>query len=261
MMSSASSQMADRDGANDPVRWSVVTGAAGSLGSAVAMRLASQGGNVLALDANEAVSALFSDADNVTAVAVDLTDPAALQSCLKSAIGASDGVAMLVNAAGLIWNEPLVALRGARFVSHALETWNRVIDANLTTAFVASSVIGARMIRAGGGSILNVSSISAQGIAGQAAYGAAKAGVEGLTRALAQELGPLGVRVNCVSPGFIDVPSTRTALSPDVLAGYLGRTPLRKLGDVEAFLDLVVAICENGFMNGAVVDFDGGLRI
>ena len=94
-----------------------------------------------------------------------------------------------------------------------------VIDANLTAPFVAATQVAARMVRRGGGSIVNFSSIASEGNAGQAAYGAAKAGIEGLTRTMAIELGPLGVRVNALALGFIDVATTRNAVADERLRG------------------------------------------
>jgi 3-oxoacyl-[acyl-carrier protein] reductase len=168
---------------------------------------------------------------------------------------------LLVNAVGQIWNEPAVALKGARFVPHDLTSFERVIRANLTATFVVAAAVAARMARAGGGAIVNFSSIAARGNAGQLAYSAAKAGVEGLTRTMAQELGPLGVRVNAIAPGFIDVESTRGALGQDTLQQYAKRTPVRRLGTVMEVAAAVDSLYRNGFMNGVVLELDGGLRL
>jgi len=117
------------------------------------------------------------------------------------------------------------------------------------------------MARSGGGSIINFSSIAARGNAGQVAYSAAKAGIEGMTRALAQELGPLGVRVNAIAPGFIDVASTRAALKPEVLDQYAKRTPVKRMGTVDEIVAAVESLHGNGFLNGVVLEIDGGLRL
>jgi len=162
---------------------------------------------------------------------------------------------------GMIWNEPVVALKGARFVAHAPETFGKVIGANLTAAFVVATRVAARMARKGGGVIVNFSSLSANGIAGQAAYSAAKAGVAGMTRAMAAELGPMSVRVNAVAAGFIDVVSTRAALSEAKIAEYLARTPAGRLGSLAEVIDAVEFLTANRFVNGAVLDLDGGLKV
>jgi 3-oxoacyl-[acyl-carrier protein] reductase len=168
---------------------------------------------------------------------------------------------LLVNAVGMIWNEPVVAVKGARVVAHATETFAKVIDANLTAAFVVAAGVAARMARRGGGAIVNFSSISASGIAGQAAYSAAKAGVAGMTRAMAAELGPMSVRVNAVSPGFINVASTRSTLSESKIDEYLTRTPVGRLGLLAELIDTVEFLATNKFVNGAVIDVNGGLKV
>ena len=100
-----------------------------------------------------------------------------------------------------------------------------------------------------------------QGNAGQAAYSAAKAGVEGLTRSMAMELGPLGVRVNAVSLGFIDVATTRKAVADSRLQQYAERSPLGRLGGLEEVVSVVEFLASNAFVTGTVVKVDGGLRL
>src|SRR3954469_13529590 len=199
-------------------QWVVVSGAGGALGSALAHHFAALGRPVLGLDQTFETAA---PAPGVTARSVDLLLEADVRQALADTIPASEPIALLVNAVGLIWNEPILALRGARFATHSLATWRKVTDANLTAPFVVATQVAARMVRRGGGSIVNFSSIASQGNAGQAAYGAAKAGIEGLTRTMAVELGPLGVRVNAVALGFIDVGSTKTAVADERLAAYV----------------------------------------
>ena len=197
----------------------------------------------------------------VTTRSVDLLIEADVRQALAEAIHASEPIALLVNAAGLIWNEPVLALRGARFSTHGLESWRDVIDANLTAPFVAATQVAARMVRRGGGSIVNFSSIASEGNAGQAAYGAAKAGIEGLTRTMAIELGPLGVRVNALALGFIDVATTRNAVADERLQAYAQKTPLGRLGHVEDVINAIEFLAANTFANGTIVKLDGGLRL
>ena len=111
------------------------------------------------------------------------------------------------------------------------------------------------------GVIVNISSISASGNAGQSAYSAAKAGVNALTKVWAKELGPMGIRVVAVAPGFCDTKSAHNALSESVLTQIVQDVPLRRLGRPEEIAAGVVAVIENGFIHGKVIQIDGGLVV
>jgi 3-oxoacyl-[acyl-carrier protein] reductase len=245
----------------DKTPWVVVTGAAGSLGSALARHCADKGRRLLALDQSPAPPEALGAAIDIVYRSVDLADATAVENILGECVPRHEPIALLLNTAGLIWNEPVLAVRGGRFTGHDPASWDRVLRANLTTAFAAGTRVAARMARTGGGLIVNFSSISARGNAGQVAYAAAKAGIEGLTRAMAQELGPLGIRVNAIAPGFIDVASTRAALTDPVIAAYVDRTPLRRLGTTADIADAVDALERNIFVTGSVLELDGGLRL
>jgi 3-oxoacyl-[acyl-carrier protein] reductase len=197
----------------------------------------------------------------MTARRVDLLAEADVRRALAETIPANETIALLVNAVGQIWNEPILAFRGAKLTTHSVDSWRSAIDANLTAPFVVATQVAARMVRRGGGSIVNFSSIASGGNAGQAAYGAAKAGIEGLTRTMAIELGPFGVRVNAVAPGFIDVATTRTAVAEQRLQTYAQNTPLGRLGHVDDVIGAIEFLAANTFVNGAIVTLDGGLRL
>lgn len=244
-----------------PQEWVVVSGAGGALGRRVAEHYATIGRQVLALDQDGAALAEVARTSGVATHVADLADANAVQIALDAALPRRDRILLLVNAVGLIWNEPVLALKGARFSVHEAGSFERVIRANLTAAFVTASRVAARMARSGGGVIINFSSISASGSVGQAAYGAAKAGIEGMTRAMARELGPLGVRVNAIAPGFFDVPTTRAALSDAALHDYERRTPVGRLGKVEELVEGIESLATNGFLNGVVLQLDGGLKL
>jgi 3-oxoacyl-[acyl-carrier protein] reductase len=229
-------------------QWVVVSGAGGALGGALAQHFASGGRRVLGLDRSFDAAA---PAPGVTTRTVDLLVEADLRQALADTIPANESIALLVNAVGLIWNEPVLALRGAKFATHSVETWRTVTDANLTAPFVVATQVAARMVRRGGGSIVNFSSIASRGNAGQAAYGAAKAGIEGLTRTMA----------NAVALGFIDVASTRSAVADERLQVHARNTPLGRLGDVEDVIGAVEFLAANRFANGTIVKLDGGLRL
>jgi 3-oxoacyl-[acyl-carrier protein] reductase len=241
--------------ATDP--WIVVSGAGGVLGRAIVSHFAAKGSSVLALD-RKFDSALPAGA---TARNVDLLVEQDVRQALADAIPATQPIGLLVNAVGLIWNEPTLALRGAKLAPHSLDSWRTVLDANLTAPFVVATQVAARMARRGGGSIVNFSSIASEGNAGQAAYGAAKAGIEGLTRTMAIELGPLGIRVNALALGFIDVATTRDAVAEDRLRSYVQKTSLGRLGSTDEVINAIEFLAANTFANGTVVKLDGGLRL
>lgn len=239
--------------------WVVITGAAGAIGSALVRHYLTRDRSVLALDRD--VAALADVAGDFVARAVDLTDDTAVTSILDGVLAAADRVALLINAVGLIWNEPVLAFRSGAITVHTAASWRRVVEANLTAPFIAASLLAQRMARTGGGAIVNFSSIASGGNAGQSAYAAAKAGIEGLTRTMAAELGPFGIRVNAVALGFIDVPTTRAAV-PEARAEMLqSRTPLGRLGQIGEVIGAVEYLAENSFTTGAVLRVDGGLRL
>jgi 3-oxoacyl-[acyl-carrier protein] reductase len=238
--------------------WVVVSGACGSLGSAFTDHFAAAHRSVLAID--KAFAKDVTSGTRLAQAAIDLTDAQAVDDALAAHIPVGARIALLVNAAGLIWNEPVITLKSGKFRPHGVDSWQAVIDANLTGPFVLATRIAARMARQGGGAIVNFSSVSAQGQEGQIAYGAAKAGIEGMTRAMARELGPLGIRVNAIAPGFIDVASTRAAVTPEQLSSISARTPLQRLGGIADLLSAVDLLATNSFITGAVLDVGGGLR-
>src|SRR5262245_50499416 len=237
----------------------VVSGAGGALGSALAAHYAGRGRRVLALDRR--VDPANAAPNGVTVRSVDLLVEADVSRSIAESLAAGEGISLLINAVGQIWNEPLLAFHGAKLATHSLATWRSVSDANLTAPFVVATQVAARMVRHGGGSIVNFSSIASRGNAGQAAYSAAKAGIEGLTRTMAIELGPLGVRVNALALGFIDVTTTRDAVVESRLQHYAEKTPLGRLGRVNEVIDAVEFLATNDFVNGTIVRIDGGLRL
>jgi 3-oxoacyl-[acyl-carrier protein] reductase len=238
-------------------QWVVVSGAGGALGSALVSHFAAAGRPVLALDREFGTTPPL----GVTARSVDVLIEADVRQALTDTIPAGASVALLINAVGLIWNEPILTLRSAKFATHSLESWHNVTNANLTAPFVVATQVASRMVRRGGGSIINFSSIASEGNAGQAAYGAAKAGIEGLTRTMAIELGPLGVRVNALALGFIDVATTRSAVAADRLQTYVQKTSLGRLGRIEDVIHAIEFLASNTFVNGTIVKLDGGLRL
>lgn len=190
----------------------------------------------------------------------DVCDPDSVDRAIEQAAGDGFEPDVLINNAGVIHSEPLVnmTVRGDRV--HSRENWRRVLTADLDSVFfVTSRVIDQMMRRRCKGLVISISSISACGNPGQSAYSAAKAGVNALTRAWAKELGPLGYRFAAIAPGFLDTPSTRSALNESVLGRLQQQIPLRKLGDTEAIYLAARHIVENDYLTGTVLEVDGGM--
>jgi 3-oxoacyl-[acyl-carrier protein] reductase len=244
----------------DKNSWVVVTGGGGAIGSALAQHCAlDYGCRVLALDRH--FDSSLNPSKSVISREIDLVNEAEVRDTLASVIMPGDVISVLINAVGMIWNEPIVGFQGGKLKTHSLESWRNVIDANLTASFVAATQVAARMVRQRYGSIINFSSVASNGNAGQAAYSAAKAGVEGFTRTLASELGPLGIRVNAIALGFIDVKTTRDAVGSNKLKHYQDKTPLGRLGSVQDVMGAINFLATNSFINGTILGIDGGLRL
>jgi 3-oxoacyl-[acyl-carrier protein] reductase len=239
----------------------LLTGGGRGLGRHIAESLIANGSRVCVLERDASLCAELR-ATGIRALLCDVSDPEAIDAAFAAA--ESDGIAfgVLINNAGLIHSEPLVNLLSRGDRGHSTDNWNRVLGANLDSVFfVTRRFVDHMMARRVKGIVVSISSIAAQGNAGQSAYAAAKAGVNALTRSWAMELGPLGYRFCAVAPGFIDTPSTRQALSDSLLDQLKRRIPLRRLGESEAVFQAVRAVIENEYMNGTVLEVDGGLTL
>ena len=168
----------------------------------------------------------------------------------------------LVNAAGWICSAPLYNLLGRPAGRHDLAVWEKTLRSNLTTALVMGSCVVEQMIRQRTrGVIINISSVAARGNAGQSAYAAAKAGCNALAMTWAKELGGFGIRALAIAPGFIDTPSTHSAMSEERLKDWVGKTALRRLGTPPEVARTVIFAVENDYLTGTVIELDGGLKL
>lgn len=226
----------------------IVTGALGSLGCSIAEALGKQQACVYGVDC------ISSEKDNY--YKVDVTDSKQVSHILSQI----ERVDVLINCCGMIYSEPMLnLLEGKR---HSEESWNRVIDSNLTSCFVMSSCVAEKMARSRTkGVIINFSSISAQGNMGQIAYSAAKAGIEAFTKAAAKELGLLKIRMCAIAPGFIDTESTDKSLSESMISYWKKNTPLRRFGKIEDVISAVEFIIKTDYLTGEIIHLDGGLTI
>jgi 3-oxoacyl-[acyl-carrier protein] reductase len=251
-------------GENDCLRGrtALVTGGGGSLGRAITLFLRDRGCRVIALDRDESGIKKLAAEAGVAIAACDLLDAAQAESRLREIWDANAPISILVNAVGVIHSAPLLDITNPAKRRHSADEWRRVVETNLTALFIATVNVVDRMVATRTrGVVVNLSSISAAGNAGQAAYSAAKAGVNAATLSWAKELGPLGVRFVAIAPGFVDTPSTRAALPEAVLTEWARRTPLRRLGTVEHVTNAVLFAITNEHLTGKVIEIDGGLTL
>ena len=238
----------------------IVTGGARGLGRATAEVLIENGHRVFLLDRDQVALAHVSDSFETRRV--DVTDANAVNQTIAEIAETCGGITTLINNAGLIHSEPLVNLTNPAEIMHDLGRFENTIRANLTSVFIVTSAVVNQMVRRRQtGTVVSISSVAARGNAGQSAYSAAKAGVEAVTVVWAKELGQLGIRFNAVAPGFIETPSTNSAVSEQTLEYVRKNTPLGRLGDAKSVADAVLFLIENDFITGATLDVNGGLRI
>ncbi|WP_332742567.1 SDR family NAD(P)-dependent oxidoreductase [Hydrogenophaga sp.] len=238
----------------------LVTGGAQGLGLAIARRLADDGATVVVADRNpQALAAL---AEGLEGVSMDVTDPEQVRTVVAGIVERHGRVDILVNNAGVIFSEPFVNVMNSAGIMHDYGRFRASLTVNLDSVFIVTAAVVEHMVkRRTKGAIVNISSISACGNEGQTAYSAAKAGVNAMTVTWAKELGRWGIRSNAVAPGFIGTDSTRQALNETVLKHIQTSTPLRRLGRASEVAQAVIALIENDFINGTVLDVNGGLTI
>lgn len=239
-------------------RTTLVTGASRGIGRAVALLLADRGSHLVLASrqatALEEVAALCRERGAVAhVVTMDLGDAASIKSGIDGALGLAGRIDHLVNNAGVVGDALLMRMKR--------EEWNRVLTINLTGAFEASRAVLPGMVRARYGRIVNISSVVAlMGNAGQANYCAAKAGLIGLTKALAREVASRQITVNAIAPGFIDTEMTRAVAEP-AREALIGQIPLGRLGTPEDVAQGVAFLLSPGgaYITGEVLNISGGL--
>ncbi|HYC09667.1 MAG TPA: SDR family oxidoreductase [Steroidobacteraceae bacterium] len=245
----------------------LVTGAGRGIGRSLAAHFAGKGANLALLDTNaEDVQQTTARCAGFGVVARSYIADAADEDSVVGAVeqvtedfGRLDG---LINNAGIVRDAMLIKVRDGQVVGKmSLEQWQSVIDVNLTGVFLCAREAAQRMIgHNGGGVIVNVSSISRAGNAGQTNYSAAKAGVAAMTVVWAKELARYGIRVGAVAPGFIRTPMVE-GMRPEALARMTSPIPLGRLGEPEEIAHAVGFIFENDLFTGRCLEVDAGLRM
>jgi len=236
----------------------LVTGASRGIGQAIADALMQSGAKVVGT-ATTAEGAAAIDArlkgNGGRGVALNVTDPKACEDIIDLIVKDFGGIQILVNNAGITRDQLAMRMKS--------EEWTDVIDTNLSAVFRLSQAVLRPMMKARSGRIINITSIVGHmGNPGQANYAAAKAGVSGMTRALAREIGSRNITVNCVAPGFIDTDMTR-ALSEEQQNALKANIPLARLGTPEDVAQAVAFLASPAaaYITGNTLHVNGGLYL
>ncbi|VXC94759.1 3-oxoacyl-(acyl-carrier-protein) reductase FabG [Burkholderia sp. 8Y] len=238
----------------------IITGAGQGIGAATALKFAREGAVVIACDINDAaakdVIAQCREAGaEGSAFRVDMSDRESVNAMVAAVRERHGRIDVLVNNAGIT--------RDARLQKMTIEQFDAVIDVNLRAVFHASQAVVDGMIAQGSGVILNASSVvGIYGNFGQTNYAASKFGVIGFTKTWSRELGPKGIRVNAVAPGFVETPILST-IPDDVLGKMRAQVPLGRLGRPEEIANVYAFLAsdEASYINGAVIEVSGGMTL
>ena len=247
-------------------RIAFVTGAGRGIGAATALRMAEEGARVALADVDtEGSKQVAAELERIGSeglvVSCDVSDSAKVQAAIDQAVSHFGRVDILVNNAGVLRDNLLFKMSES--------DWDTVMGVHLKGAFLCSRAAQKYMVEQKYGRIVSLSSTSALGNRGQANYSSAKAGLQGLTRTLAIELGPYGITANAVAPGFIDTEMTRSTarrqgLDPDEIIAQASKTiPVRRVGQPRDIANVICFLCsdEASFVNGQIIYVAGGPRV
>jgi 3-oxoacyl-[acyl-carrier protein] reductase len=241
----------------------LVTGAGQGIGAAVAHRLAAEGAQVGVLDINadaatKVAEMISASGGQAVALACDVASREQVEGSVDALVSRFGGLHILVNNAGVVRDSLLFKMTD--------DQWSTVIEIHLGGAFLCSQAVQVHMVSAGYGRIVTLSSTSALGNRGQANYAAAKAGLQGLAKTMAIELGPFGITSNAVAPGFIETAMTAATAQrlgttiDEMRARIAGSIPVRRGGLPEDVANIVAFLAaeESGYITGQVIYVDGG---
>jgi 3-oxoacyl-[acyl-carrier protein] reductase len=236
----------------------IVTGASRGIGRAIALELAKQGATVIGTATSESGAASITEALQASGgksrgAVLNVNDAASSDAFIDGIVKEFGGLNILVNNAGITKDQLAMRMKDDEF--------DAVIDTNLRAVFRLSRAVLRPMMKARGGRIINITSVvGSSGNPGQANYAAAKAGVAGMTRALAREIGSRGITVNCIAPGFIDTDMTKV-LPEEQRTALIGTIPLGRLGAPEDIAHAVAFLASPfaGYITGTTLHVNGGM--
>ncbi len=229
----------------------LITGGTGAIGRAIAAEFAATDDVIITYNSRSEEAGRICSELHCTAVQMDVSDRASVDEAAAQVLKQFGHVDILVNNAGI----SQIGL----FTDVTQSDWDRMLGVNLTGCFNVTQAFLKPMISRRRGAIVNISSVwGVHGASCEVAYSTAKAGMIGMTKALAKELGASGITVNCIAPGVIDSPMNSSHLSEDELRELAESTPLMRLGRAEEVAKAVRAVAENGFITGQVLGVDGG---
>jgi 3-oxoacyl-[acyl-carrier protein] reductase len=243
---------------SDSQRVALVTGASRGIGQAIALALANQGYFVIGTATSEggaqAIGQALSDGSLTgKGMRLNVTEPGACEALIADIVKAYGRLDVLVNNAGITRDNLALRMKD--------DEWQDVIDTNLTAAFRLDRAVLKPMLKARWGRIIHITSVvGTSGNPGQMNYAASKAGLGGLSRSLAREVGSRGITVNCIAPGFIQTDMT-DALSEDQVKALVEQIPLQRLGTASDIAASVVFLCSEGasYITGSTLHINGGM--
>lgn len=229
----------------------LITGGSGAIGAAIATEFAKTDDVIFTYNNNKESARLLAENLRCACYRMNVCDMDSVEETVQSVLREFPRIDILVNNAGISLIKP--------FLDTTCEEWQRMINVNLTGVFNVTRAVVPHMVSRKSGAIVNISSVwGVHGASCEAAYSAAKAGVIGLTKALAKELGLSGITVNAIAPGVIDSPMNNSHLTAEELDELAEQTPLNRLGQPSEVAKAVRAIAENRFITGQILGVDGG---
>jgi len=236
----------------------IVTGAGQGMGATMAKLIAEEGGQVVVSDINQEKASVIADEISETetqalAVQADVTREEDVKAMVETTIEHYGTISILVNNAGILYPTRIEQITKAE--------WDRVLEVNLTGTFLCSQMVLKTMKKNRYGRIVNMSSSAGRSVStlGGAHYTAAKAGVLGLSRALAKEVAPFGITVNAICPGLIDTEMVQAECTPERISAYEASFPIPRLGRPDEVAQLMLFLAtDSAYITGASIDINGG---